>query len=84
MSLKEIGIAEGVAQTGQLEFLHKSGIALRPGGTPEISRRWNRRDLDPKTTSPGGAADRCLSVAPPGLGIYFYSIPVVTLRSTTG
>jgi len=41
-----------VAQSGQLEFLHKSGIALRPGGTPEISRRWNRRDRDPKTREP--------------------------------
>jgi len=31
-----------------------------------------------------GATDRLRSVAPPGLGIYLYSLPVVTLRSTTG
>jgi len=40
-------LREAVAQTVELEFLHKSGIALRPGGTPEISRRWNRRDREP-------------------------------------
>jgi len=34
--------------------------------------------------SPGGATDRSWSVAPPGLGIDLYSIPVVTLRSATG
>ena len=30
-------------QTRQLKFLHKSGITLCPGGTPEISRRRNHR-----------------------------------------
>src|SRR5215475_11103817 len=44
--------SEASGQTVQLEFLHKSGLALRPGGTPEISRRWNRRDRDPKTREP--------------------------------
>src|SRR5262247_3830123 len=59
--------SEASAQIGELEFLYKSGVALRPGGTPDISRRWNRRDRDPKTFSPGGAADRSWSAAPPGL-----------------
>src|SRR5262245_61185069 len=63
------GSGQKPAQTVGLEFLHKSEIALRPGGTPDISRRWNRRDHDPKTPSPGGAADRCRSAAPPGLGV---------------
>ena len=76
--------APEAAQTGQLKFLRKSGIDLRPGGTPEFSRWRHHRDRDPKTPRPGGAADRDLSVAPPGLGIDIYSLPVVTLRSTTG
>src|SRR5262245_66479972 len=67
-----------VAQTVQLKFLHKSGITLRPGGTPEISRWWNHRDCDPILSSPGGATDRSRSVAPPGLGGSTGLVPVVT------
>src|SRR5262245_52653728 len=65
-------------QTGQLKFLHMSGITLRPGGTPEISRWWNHRDCDPILSSPGGATDRDRSVAPPGLGGSTVLVPVVT------
>src|SRR5262245_66612278 len=73
-----------VAQTGQLEFLHKSGIALRPGGTPEISRRWNRRDRDPNPPAPEGRQTEAGLSPLRGSRIYLYSLPVVTLRSTTG
>src|SRR5262249_40670585 len=66
-----------VAQTTRLRFLHKSGITLRPGGTPEISRWWNHRDCDPILFSPGGATDRSRSVAPPGLGGSAALVPVV-------
>src|SRR5215470_16404308 len=60
-----------------LKFLHKSGITLRPGGTPEICRWWNHRDCDPILSSPGGATDRSRSVAPPGLGGSTGLVPVV-------
>src|SRR5262245_12162875 len=50
---------------------------IRPGGTPEISRWRHHRDRDPKTPRPGGAADRDLSVAPPGLGVSTGLVPVV-------
>src|SRR5262249_14153754 len=67
-----------VAQTVQLRFLHKCGITLRPGGTPEINRWWNHRDSDPILSSPGGVTDRSQSVAPPGLGGSTGLVPVVT------
>src|SRR5262245_6520037 len=35
-------------QTGQLKFLHKSGIPLRPGGTADISR-WRNHRIQSKT-----------------------------------
>src|SRR5262245_8872191 len=57
-----------VAQTVQLEFLHKSGIALRPGGTLEISRRWNRRDRDPKTREPRRGGRPASVCRPSGAG----------------
>src|SRR5262249_24577360 len=66
-----------VAQTVQLRFLHKCGITLRPGGTPEINRWWNHRDSDPILSSPGGATDQSQSVAPPGLGGSTGLAPVV-------
>jgi len=49
---------------------------LASGGTA------GRRRKHP--TSPGGATDRGQSVAPLGLAVSTHSIPVVTLRSTTG
>src|SRR5262245_4021482 len=52
----------------ELEFPHKSGIALRPGGTPEISRRWNRRDRDPKTREPRKGDRPKLVCRPSGAG----------------
>src|SRR5262249_60999883 len=66
-----------LSQSAGLKFLHKSGITLRHGGTPEISRWWNNRDCDPILSSPGGATDGPRSVAPPGLGGSTGLIPVV-------
>ena len=43
----------------------------------EISRWWNHRDRDPKTPSPGGAADRDPSIALSGLGSSIGLVPVV-------
>src|SRR5262245_46498579 len=60
--------SEASGQTVQLEFLHKSGIAFRPGGTPEISRRWNRRDRDPKTREPRMGGTPKLVCCPSGAG----------------
>src|SRR5262249_48222898 len=51
---KEIKNCAGVAQPVQLKFLHKSGIDLRPGGTPEISR-WRNHWIQSK--SPAGAPE---------------------------
>src|SRR5262245_41102760 len=39
-------------QTGQLKFLRKPGIALRPGGTPDISRWRNHRTQSKTPTQP--------------------------------
>src|SRR5262245_44407135 len=61
--------AKWATETVQLRFLHISWMRRRPGGAPDITRRWNRWDCDPKTQSPGGAADQCGSAAPPGLGV---------------
>src|SRR5215475_8476567 len=70
-------LSAAVAQSFQLKFLHKSGITLRPGGTPEIGRWCNHRDRDHKNPSPGGATDRSRSIAPPGLGGSTGLVPVV-------
>src|SRR5262245_33445254 len=60
-----------VARTLQLKFLHKSGIMLCLGGTPDISRWRIHRGRRKHPSSPGGATDRFQSVAPPGLRMDF-------------
>jgi len=55
---------EETVQTRQLKFLHKFGIALRPGGTPEISR-WRNHRMRPATSTQPRRGDRPASVRRP-------------------
>src|SRR5262245_56304055 len=63
------------AQTGQLKFLQKSGIDLRPGGTPDISRWRNHRIRSKTFIQPRRGVRPRLVCRPSGAGNRFPNDP---------